>query len=247
MHTAAELPPLDLGIDERAADPRHDDGRAWRPLAIPWQPRPLHGARSGVEVLPDGRLRGWIEHAVLRGIAPHMLAWWFAHLEGPMVYAGRRLPRWRVAHPQDHVQVRYARRRPDGTVGAGAVIHLTAMLGGRPDRVVDLHTTIVRLDEGGFVHRPRWLGLPAAAIEHRFETVPGGTRCRSRLTVGFAGRWARPLNALIRRFAFGIAQGHAWVRHSVEQVGQFEAFLPALYAAETGAAADALGTAGATR
>lgn len=236
---AERSPALDLGIDERAVDDAADERRTWRPLNIPWRPKPLHSARSGVEVLPDGRLRCWIEHGLLRGVTPRMLAWWFAHLEGAVVYAGRRLPRYRVWHPLDHVQVHCARRRPDGTVGVGAVIHLTEMLGGRADRLVDVHTTIVRLDEGGFAHRPHWFGLRAAAMDCRFEAVPGGTRCRSSLTVGFAGRWARPVNALIRRFVFGIAHGHAWVRHDVEEVGQLEAFLPALHAAEEAADAAA--------
>ncbi|MBX3637059.1 MAG: hypothetical protein KF683_16950 [Rubrivivax sp.] len=237
------LPVLDLGVDERATDELRDDPRIWRPLNIPWKPKPLHSAVSGVEVLPDGRMHCWIEHEVLRGVAPRMLAWWFANLEGPMVYAGRRLPRYSVWHPLDHVQVRYARRRRDGTVGVVAVIHLTEMLGGRPDRLVDVHTTIVRLDAGGFAHRPRWFGLQAAAMDYTFEAVAGGTRYRNSLTVGFAGRWARPLNTLIRRFVFDIARGHAWVRHNVEEVGQFEAFLPALFAAETaqGGAADGPG------
>lgn len=234
------LPPLDLGVDERATDDRPDDRPSWRPLNIPWHPKPLHSARSGVEILPDGRLHCWVDHERLHGVAPRMMAWWFAHLEGPMVHAGRRLPRYRVAHPPGHVQVRYLRRRPDGTVGAGAVIHLTKMLGGRPERLVDVHTTIVRLDEGGFGHRPRWFGLPAAAMDCTFEAVPGGTRCRSRLTVGLAGGWARPLNALIRRLAFGIASGHAWVRHHVEEVGQLEVFLPALHAAEAAQTAGAV-------
>lgn len=231
-------PPLDLGIDERAVDDAAALRRTWHPLNIPWRPKPLHSAKSRIEVLPDGRLHCWIEHEVLRGVTPRMLSWWFAHLEGPVVHAGRRLPRYRVAHPLDHVQVRYARRRPDGTVGVGAVVHLTAMLGGRPERLVDVHTRIVRLDDGGFAHRPRWFGLRAAAIDHRFEAVPGGTRLHSRLTIGFAGRWARPLNALVRRFVFDLARGHAWVRHKVEEVGQLEAFLPALHAAELRAAAE---------
>lgn len=200
------------------------------PLAISWMPKPVDSARSGIEVLPDGRLRCWIEHDVLRGITPHMLDWWFRHLEGDMEFEGRRVPRYRVWHPLDHVAVSYARRLADGSVGVGAQIHIVEMLGADPRYRVDVFSDIVRLDEGGFGHRPRWHGVHLAAMDYHFEAVEGGTRYVNSLTVGLAARWARPLNALIRRFVFDGARGKAWIRHNIEEVGQFERFLPALFA-----------------
>ena len=158
-----------------------------------------------------------------------MLVWWFKHLEGDMLFAGRTLPRYRVWHPRDHVQLHYSRRLPDGSIGVGAQIHLTEMLGADPRYLVDVRSDIVRLDEGGFGHRPRVHGLRLAAMDYRFEAVPGGTRYCNSLTVGLAHAWARPLNALIRRWIFDPSRGLAWVRHNIEEVGQFEAFLPALY------------------
>jgi len=41
---------------------------------------------------------------------------------------------------------------------------------------------------------------------------------------------------LIRALAFDQARGRAWIKHNIEEVGNFEAFLPQLYAAETKAA-----------
>lgn len=211
---------------------RRQDPRVVHPLAIPWQPKSVDSARWGVDTLPDGRVHCWIEHEVVRGVTPAMLAWWFRHLEGDIDFAGVRAPRYRVWHPRDHVQVHYHRRRPDGSVGPGAVLHLTEMLGARREYLVDVKSPIVRLDEGGFGHRPRLHGLPVAAMDYTFTAVPGGTRYVNSLTVGFKGAWARPLNALIRRLAFDEAHGRAWVRHNVEEVGQFERFLPPLYALE---------------
>jgi hypothetical protein len=40
----------------------------------------------------------------------------------------------------------------------------------------------------------------------------------------------------IRALAFDEARGRAWIKHNIEEVGNFEAFLPQLYAAETKAA-----------
>lgn len=204
------------------------------PLPIPWQPKPVHSARSGVDLLPDGRLHCWIEHATVRGITPAMLVWWFQHLEGEMLHHGVRAQRYRVWHPRDHVQVHYHARLPNGQVGPGAVLHITERLGGRADYEVDVLSEIVRLDEGGFGHRPRIHGLPLVAMDYVFAPAPGGTRYVNSLTVGLAGAWARPLNALIRRFVFNAARGRAWVQHNIEEVGQFEQFLPQLYAAEAG-------------
>jgi hypothetical protein len=39
---------------------------------------------------------------------------------------------------------------------------------------------------------------------------------------------------LIRRRAFTEAMGRAWLKHNVEEVGNLEFFLPALYAAHAG-------------
>ncbi|HLS57206.1 MAG TPA: hypothetical protein VK052_14100 [Zeimonas sp.] len=175
----------------------------------------------------------WIEHELLRGVTPSMLRWWFGHLEGEIAFEGVRAQRYRVWHPCDHIRVRYARRLPDGSVGVGAVIHITEMLGANPKHLVDVDTDIVRLDEGGFGHRPRFHGLRLAEMDYAFEAIDGGTLYRNSLTVGIARRWARPLNALLRRFAFDEARGRAWLRHNVEEVGQFERFLPALHARET--------------
>lgn len=213
---------------------RRADPRVLQPLAIDWQPKPVDSARSGVRVLDDGRLQCWIEHDTVRGVTPTMLVWWFQHLEGEITHQGQRVERYRVWHPLDHVRVRYARRLPGGRVGPGAVLHITEMLGGRPEFLVDAKSRIVRLDLGGFAHRPQVLGLPVVAMDYRFERAAGGTRYVNSLTVGLPWRWARPLNALLRRVVFDEAQGQAWIRHNIEEVGQFEAFLPALYAAEAG-------------
>jgi hypothetical protein len=130
------------------------------------------------------------------------------------------------------VQVSYVRCLADGSVGVGAQLRIVEVMGANPRYRVDVLSDIVRLDEQGFGHRPRWHGLRIAAMDYRFEAVPGGTRFVNSLTVGLASWWARPLNGLIRRFVFDNARAHAWVRHNVEEVGQFERFLPGLFATE---------------
>jgi hypothetical protein len=204
------------------------------PLDIPWIRKPVESARSGIEYLEDGRRRYWIDHQVIRGVTPPMLVWWFRHLEGDMLYDGKRLSRYRVWHPHDHLSIEYASRNADGTVGVGSVIHLREMLGANPDYLVDVHTEITKLDEQGFAHLPRMRGLRVARMDYQFEANATGTSYRNSLTVGAEGTLGRLVNPLIHAFAFDEARGRAWIRHNIEEVGNFEAFLPQLYAAESG-------------
>jgi len=202
------------------------------PLPIRWVQKSVDSARSGVETLADGRIRCWIEHEVIRGVTPKMLVWWFKHLEGDMLQDGQRLSRYRVWHPRDHIAIRYAQKNPDGTVGVGSVIHLAEMLGANPDYLVDVHTEITRLDEQGFAHRPRIARQQLVRMDYTFEAVESGTRYRNSLEVGASGPSGWIVNPLIRAFAFDEEKGRAWIRHNIEEVGNFESFLPGLYAAE---------------
>jgi hypothetical protein len=204
------------------------------PLDIPWIRKPVESARSGIEILGDGRVRCWIEHEVLRGVTPAMLVWWFRHLEGDMLYDGKRLSRYRVWHPRDHIAIEYASRNQDGTVGVGSVIHLTEMLGANPDYLVDVHTEITQLDEGGFAHRPRMRGLRLVRMDYEFKAVAQGTLYANSLVVGAEGFLGSMVNPLIRALVFDEAHGRAWIKHNIEEVGNFEAFLPQLHAAEAG-------------
>lgn len=200
------------------------------PLQIPWTCKPVESARSGVRILADGRIHCWIEHEIVRGVTPQMLVWWFKHLEGDVDYHGQRLNRYRLWHPRDHVAVEYSRRNPDGSVGVGCVIHLTEMLGANPDYLIDVHTDIIKLDEEGFAHRPRFHGFRLAAMDYEFQATREGVRYKNSLTVGAQGAVGRLVNWFIRKYLFDEARGRAWIKHNIEEVGNLEAFLPDLYA-----------------
>ena len=205
------------------------------PLALPWPLKPLGSAEWGAERLADGRMCYWIRHDIVRGVTPAMLAWWFAHLEGDVEIDGRRINRYRAWHPYDHVHASYARRRPDGSVGPGAAIRLREYLGANRRHEVDIVTEIEKLDEEGYVHNPVLDGIRGLArMEYRFGRVPGGTLYENCLLIGGAHGWRRALSPILQRFGFPHERGIAWVRHNIEEVGQFERFLPALYRRETG-------------
>ena len=69
----------------------------------------LDSAKHGLEEIPGGCLRAWIEHDVMTGVTPEMLRWWFElfyRSQGRRPLAFDRPPNhW--AHPQIRFQ------RPD--------------------------------------------------------------------------------------------------------------------------------------
>ena len=108
------------------------------------------------------------------------------------------------------------------------------MLGANPDYLIDVHSEIVKLDEQGFAHRPRFHGLRLANMDYEFQQTDEGTLYRNSLTVGARGIVGKLVNSVIRTFMFDEARGRAWIKHNIEEVGNFEAFLPQLYASEGG-------------
>jgi hypothetical protein len=204
-----------------------------KPLKINWLRKPVASAKSGMEILPDGRLLCWIEHEIIHGVTPKMLVWWFSNLGGEVEIEGKKYNRYRVWHPEDHVFAEYAKRNPDGTIGVGSVIHLAEMLNANPQYLVHIYTEIKKLDETGYIHQPRIHGLKLAQMDYNFKEVSGGTLYKNSLTIGLKGFWGRLLNPLIRKFVFDEKRGQAWIKHNIEEVGNFEFFLPTLYESET--------------
>ena len=229
--------PLRIGLAERRHFPAYPEGRRAppEPVTLPWGLKPLGSAECGAQRLNDGRMSWWIRHDTVKGVTPRMLVWWFSNLEGDVEIAGQRIDRYRVWHPYDHVHASYVRRRPDGSIGPGAMIRLREFLGANPRFDVDTVTEIEKLDETGYIHNPRVHGIAGLVrMEYRFTRVADGTLYENRLLVGGAHGWRRAVGPLAERFAFDAAHGLAWLRHNVEEVGAFEHFLPALYRAETG-------------
>jgi hypothetical protein len=78
------------------------------------------------------------------------------------------------------------------------------------------------------------LGSEIFSLEHWFAPAEGGTRYRSRMELGGDTAFGRLLfNRLIRPMVFSDLMGPAWLKHNVEEVGNFEHFLPHLFAHET--------------
>ena len=183
-------------------------------------------------VLADGRLELTIEHDVLKGVTPTMLLWWFTHIEGEMEHEGAPVPRYLVWHPLDHIDYRVLDRPPSGEIGAGVRFNIVEAFGRDPRYFVDTTDVVEKLDETGIVLSYNLLGRAQIfRLEHRFEAVPEGTLYRSQMLVGSDSAFGHLFfNRLVRPRFFPDHMGTAWLRHNVEEVGNFEHFLPALYA-----------------
>ena len=56
--------------------------------AFGWIPRNVDDVPTEIKQLPDGRLELRIEHAVLTGIRPEMIVWWFQNIDGDCQFRG---------------------------------------------------------------------------------------------------------------------------------------------------------------
>jgi hypothetical protein len=200
-----------------------------------WAMKPLDSARTEFKTLNDGRLGLTIRHDILKGVTPAMLGWWFRHIDGTMEHMGQTYPRYLMWHPIDHIEYAVARRAPDGTAGPGSRFHIVEAFGANTEFLVDSLADIPGNDDTGITLSVRKFGLEVMRLEHSFTAVPRGTLYESRMRVGTRGFVVQqPVNWVIRRRIFTESMGRAWLKHNVEEVGNLEFFLPALYAAQAG-------------
>lgn len=174
-----------------------------------------------------------IRHALLEGVTPEMLAWWYGHVPGTMEYAGGVYPRYLVWHPRDHISYEVL-GRADDAVGSGTRLRIVEAPQRDVDRLIDLRVTVVEVSEVGAVNESRALGSNVVRVENAFEFASSGVRYVSRMKLGdetLAGRLL--LNRIATQRVFPPGRLRAWVRHHVEEIGNLPNFLPDLFAAET--------------
>ena len=172
-----------------------------------------------------------IEHELIEGVTPEMLVWWFrvfpfARLE----WKGELVSMYRIWHPRDHVRVAVLRRPIDRAPGVsrGAKVLIQERIG---TKVTSTRARVKKMDESGLHLRVRRFFFRVADLEHTFTPTPQGTLYSSRLVVGSTlPLIGRVINALARKRLFPPEVGNAWLRHNVEEVGNFQFFLPRIYA-----------------
>lgn len=203
-----------------------------QPLDINWRMKPLSSAQTRFEIR-RGVYYLHITHDRLKGISPRMLLWWFKHIGGTMTYNGKTYPRYRVWHPRDHIRWKLAKGNKEGKAGQGACFRIVEAFGGNPAYRVDSVEYVEKLDLTGIRLVKKIFGLTVFSLQHDFTAAGGDTLYVSNMQVGTPHRLLRYLlNPLLHRFVFTRPMGAAWLQHNIEEVGNLEQFLPALYESE---------------
>jgi hypothetical protein len=200
------------------------------PRPVPWVMKPLSSAKTEESVLPDGRVSLHIEHDPLSDVTPSMLVWWWRNIGAEMELGGRRYPRYLIWHPIDHIHFEVLKRLPDGSVGPGAVFHIVEALGADMKNLIDARLHLRKLDGEGASIEVHALGQTVVQIRGQFLPRETGTQVISTMTIGSSG-WLGDLGLnpwLIGRF-FPPERRKAWLKHSVEEIGNLQFFLPGLY------------------
>jgi len=196
------------------------------PLDVPFAMKPVSSAQVTVSELEDGRVDVVLRHELLHGVTSEMLVWFFEVLPSASVEVGSQTrPLYQLWHPVDHISVEVLEPASSGRPGfaAGARVHIVEAVG---DNIVDLVGKIQRRDETGSTIVSYLGPFRVGQLDHDYQQTPGGVEVTSHLVLGSdVPLIGRLLNAIARsRF-----DARAWVKHGVEEFGNLEFFLPAIY------------------
>jgi hypothetical protein len=201
------------------------------PRPVLWPLRSADSARHHISSY-EGSVVVTIEHAALPGVTPEMLRWWYGHVPGTMTYAGQTYPRYLVWHPLDHISYDVERPAPGdgGAVAAGARLHITEAPGRDLDNLLDIRVGVEALEEGRAVIGRRVAGTAVVRLENEFSSATEGARYVSRMTIGDTTALGRlVVNQVAHRRAMPPRLVGPWMRHHIEEIGNFPNFLPDLF------------------
>ena len=221
--------------------------RNWKPeppLSFGWQMKPVSSAsKAEIKVLANKQFELTISHDIVKGVTPAMLHWWFSRIDDMMEYQGQTYHRYRVWHPFDHIYYKDLSRAPDGTGSVGTRRHIVEAFGANKKYLINIIDRVEHLDDKGILLATEQGGISLgfgnvlaplpirlSTLEHQFFAVSNGTRYESRLLIGLdssLGKWV--VNPIVRPLFIGYEMAKAWLRHNIEEVGNYEFFLPELY------------------
>jgi hypothetical protein len=192
--------------------------------------RPLSSAEVELNILPSGETELKIYHDLLKGVSPEMLYWWFTHIGGQMELNGKLYSRYQVWHPHDHIHWELVEVADDSKVGVGSKFYIVEAFARNMGYLINNLETVTRLDLTGITLNQFGAGRRFFSLAHDFIPETGGTRYISRMLVGFESGFGKSLlNQFIRWQIFPQPMGRAWLVHNIEEVSNFENFLPRLW------------------
>ena len=197
---------------------------------------------TGYTIGPDGSARVFVL-SPMPGVTPAMWDWWF-------VWHGSSGERYKLWHPQAHVDVRWQDGRDDLDYYVGRVSNVVEYVGSERMNVAirfvspaTLGFDEQQLASNGEVAICARVGLSGAPIEtgwlvHHVRPVPGGCEMRTRIWLG--GSNVRPrgmpgaIGAWLGRIAsrlqpITVTQVEQLMVHDAHEMGHLAAILPQLY------------------
>lgn len=202
------------------------------PRDFGWELKGFDDAFSTVTHLPDGRTLFEVEHPPVREVTAEMLHWWYGvYADLTLVIDGETYPAFLVSHPLDHISLESEKEDKSRPLTAGDFVTFVEGYQRNPKLVVNERLEVVRRDESRFALRASRSGVTVADVEFSYEDGPDGLKVRNLLTVGVAKGFFKPLvNRVLIPWLYYEDKNYAWVLHSVEEIGNFENFLPEIFA-----------------
>lgn len=195
-----------------------------------WKMKSLESATTSFIVENNGVFKLTIEHDPIRRVTPKMLLWWFKNISGEMIYNGKTYPRYLVWHPKDHIYWCLAGKTTHKEVGTGSYFRIVEAFGRKLSFLVDSTEHVEKLDETGIRLVKRIGKIEIFSLQHDFIQDGPDTLYKSQMIVGINRKsFSKIFNSCIRPLFFTKAMGTAWLKHNIEEVGNFELFLPELY------------------
>ena len=198
-----------------------------------WKMKPLESAKTNFTIDKDGVFKLTIEHDTICEVTPKMLFWWFQNIGGEMTYKGKTYPKYLVWHPKDHIHWSLTNKSANKEIGTGSHFRIVEALDRNMNFLIDSVELVEKLDETG-IRLIRKIGATEVfSLQHEFIQDGNNTIYKTKMTVGTNKAIGKVFNSLIRPLIFTKEMGTAWLKHNIEEVGNFEFFLSELYDEET--------------
>ena len=194
-----------------------------------WKMKDLDSAKTNFTIDNDGAYVLTIEHDIISEVTPKMLLWWFQNIGGQMVYQGKTYPKYLVWHPKDHIHWSLAKPTTN-KIGVGSYFRIVEAFARNTKFLVDSVERVEKLDETGIRLSKKIGNIEIFSLQHDFSQSGNNTIYKSKMVVGVnENSLGKLFYSYVRPLIFNEEMATAWLKHNIEEVGNFEFFLPELY------------------
>lgn len=199
-----------------------------------WDYPKLSEAKYTVSYTDDGKLSLELEHPIIKGVTPKMVAWWYRHLaSGKYTVQGVNYDFYHLFHLSEHGRTTVVSPADDGSMkmAKGAIVYRQECFGPHFSKGKG---KVLEFGDNGYVVTPVMGPLTLGRIEHTFLEKDGGTLYKVKTILGSdIPVIGRIINLFITKRQFAPEVVQEWLRHQVEEVGSMTHYLPKIYAEQS--------------